>query len=78
MAAARLGLETALVSPVGDDLGGEYVRRSIERDGVAVAGFRTKRTPETVIMPVGEERTMVTVDPGIRARAADLEPLSPR
>ena len=36
------------------------------------AGFRTKRTPETVIMPVGEERTMVTVDPGIRARASDV------
>ena len=69
VAAARLGLDTALVAPVGDDLGGEYVRREIERDGVAVAGFRTKRTPETVIMPVGEERTMVTVDPGIRARA---------
>ena len=53
VAAARLGLDTALVAPVGDDLGGEYVRREIERDGVAAAGFRTKRTPETVIMPVG-------------------------
>ena len=29
-------------------------------------------------MPVAGERSMVTVDPGIRARAADLEPLSPR
>ena len=75
VAAARLGLDTALVAPVGDDLGGEYVRREIERDGVAVAGFRTKRTPETVIMPVGEERTMVTVDPGIRARAGDVAAL---
>jgi len=77
VAAARLGLDTALVAPVGDDLGGEYVRREIERDGVAVAGFRTKRTPETVIMPVGEQRTMVTVDPGIRARAADVAALTP-
>ena len=77
VAAARLGLDTALVAPVGDDLGGEYVRREIERDGVAVAGFRTKRTPETVIMPVGEERTMVTVDPGIRARASDVAALTP-
>ena len=68
VAAARLGLDTALVAPIGDDLGGEYVRREVERDGVAVAGFRTKRTPETVIMPIGEQRTMVTVDPGIRAR----------
>ena len=77
VAAARLGLDTALVSPIGDDLGGEYVRREVERDGVAVAGFRTKRTPETVIMPVGETRTMVTVDPGIRARAADVAALTP-
>ena len=77
VAAARLGLETALVSPVGDDLGGEYVRRQIERDGVAVAGFRTKRTPETVILPVGEERSLVTVDPGVGARAADVAALTP-
>jgi ribokinase len=77
VAAARLGLDTALVAPVGDDLGGEYVRREVERDGVAVAGFRTKRTPETVIMPIGEQRTMVTVDPGIRARASDVAGLTP-
>jgi ribokinase len=77
VAAARLGLDTALVAPVGDDLGGEYVRREVERDGVAVAGFRTKRTPETVIMPIGESRTMVTVDPGIRARASDVAALTP-
>jgi ribokinase len=77
VAASRLGLETALVAPIGDDLGGEYVRREVERDGVAVAGFRTKRTPETVIMPIGEQRTMVTVDPGIRARATDVAALTP-
>ena len=53
VAAARLGLDTALVAPVGDDLGGQYVRREVEADGVTVAGFRTKRTPETVVMPVG-------------------------
>ena len=77
VAAARLGLQTALVAPLGSDLGGEYVRRELEHEGVAVAGFRTKRTPETVVMPVGEERTMVTVDPGIRARAADVAALTP-
>ena len=77
VAASRLGLDTALVAPVGDDLGGEYVRRELEGDGVAIAGFRTKRTPETVVMPVGEQRTMVTVDPGIRARATDVAALTP-
>jgi len=77
VAAARLGLQTALVAPLGSDLGGEYVRRELEEEGVAVAGFRTKRTPETVVMPVGEERTMVTVDPGVRARASDVAALTP-
>jgi len=77
VAAARLGLDTALVAPVGDDLGGQYVRSELERDGVVVAGFRTKRTPETVVMPVGQDRTMVTVDPGIRARATDVAALTP-
>ena len=77
VAAARLGLQTALVAPLGNDLGGEYVRRELEDEGVAVAGFRTKRTPETVVMPVGEERTMVTVDPGVRARASDVAALTP-
>jgi len=77
VAAARLGLQTALVAPLGTDLGGEYVRQELEAEGVAVAGFRTKRTPETVVMPVGEERTMVTVDPGVRARASDVAALTP-
>jgi ribokinase len=77
VAAARLGLQTALVAPLGGDLAGEYVRRELDGEGVAVAGFRTKRTPETVVMPVGAERTMVTVDPGIRARAADVAALTP-
>ena len=77
VAAARLGLQTALVAPLGNDLAGEYVRRALEAEGVAVAGFRTKRTPETVVMPVGAERTMVTVDPGIRARADDVSALTP-
>jgi len=77
VAAARLGLDTALVAPVGDDISGSYVRSELEREGVTVAGFRTKRTPETVVMPVGDERTMVTVDPGIRARGADVAALTP-
>ena len=77
VAAARLGLQTALVAPLGNDLAGEYVRRALEAEGVAVAGFRTKRTPETVVMPVGADRTMVTVDPGIRARADDVSALTP-
>jgi sugar/nucleoside kinase (ribokinase family) len=76
--AKRLGLTSALVAPLGDDLAGRWVRRQLEAEGVLVGEARGTRTPTTVVMPVAGERSMVTVDPGVRARAADLEPLSPR
>jgi sugar/nucleoside kinase (ribokinase family) len=76
--ARRLGLSTALVAPLGDDLAGRFVRRALEDEGIAVGEPRGTRTPTTVVMPVAGERSMVTVDPGVRARASDLEPLSPR
>jgi sugar/nucleoside kinase (ribokinase family) len=78
VAATRLGLRTALVAPLGLDLAGEWVRRELEELGVAVTGPRPRRTPQTLVMPVGDQRTMVTVDPGARARATDLEQLAPR
>ena len=76
--ARRLGLTTALVAPLGDDLAGRFVRRELEAEGVVLTEPRGNRTPTTMVMPVAGERSMVTVDPGVRARAADLEPLSPR
>ena len=76
--ARRLGLNTALVAPLGDDLAGQFVRRELDAEGVILCEPRGNRTPTTVVMPVAGERSMVTVDPGVRARAADLEPLSPR
>ncbi len=77
VAAARLGLRSALVAPLGDDLAGEYVRREVEAEGVVVAGYTPSKTPQTVVMPVGDQRTMVTVDPGVRARPADIDELQP-
>jgi sugar/nucleoside kinase (ribokinase family) len=76
--ARRLGLTTALVAPLGDDLAGRFVRRELDAEGVIMGEPRGTRTPTTVVMPVGGERSMVTVDPGVRARAADIAPLSPR
>jgi ribokinase len=76
VAGARLGLETALVAPLGTDLAGEFVRAEMEREGVAVAGFTPDRTPQTVVMPYAGDRAMVTIDPGTRARGADLAPLA--
>jgi sugar/nucleoside kinase (ribokinase family) len=78
VAAARLGVRTALVAPIGTDMAGDWIRGELEAEGVAIAGRECPRTPQTVIMPVGEENTMVTVDPGVRARAADIAALTPR
>jgi ribokinase len=77
VAAARLGLRTALVAPLGTDVAGEFVRRELELEGVTVDGAQTARTPQTLVMPCGEDRAMVTVDPGARARAADVAALMP-
>jgi ribokinase len=78
VAAVRLGLRTALAAPLGDDLAGDWVRREVESEGVEFTGARTRRTPQTVVMPVGEQVSMVTVDPGVRAGAADVAALEPR
>jgi sugar/nucleoside kinase (ribokinase family) len=77
VAAARLGVRTALLAPLGKDDAGEFVRREVEAEGVAVEGFRTDRTAQTVVMPVGEDHTMVTIDTGARARAADVTRVAP-
>ena len=36
------------------------------------------RTPTTVVLPFGSDRAMVTVDPGVRASAADVAAGAPR
>ena len=78
VAAARLGLDTALVAPLGRDDAGDFVQRMLEEEGIRVCGTRTDRTPQTVVMPVDSDRAMVTVDPGVRTRAADLAALEPQ
>jgi ribokinase len=77
VAAARLGLRTALLAPLGNDLAGEFVKRELEAEGVEVSGFQTDRTPQTVVMPIGAQHSMVTVDTGVRARSADVARVRP-
>jgi sugar/nucleoside kinase (ribokinase family) len=78
VAAARLGLDTALVAPLGEDLPGEWVRGELENEGITVSGPVAARTPQTIVLPFGDDRAMVTVDPGARARAGDVAALAPR
>ena len=76
--AVRLGLTAAVAAPIGRDLPGVFVRESLREEGVATGEPSDIRTPVTVVMPVAGERSMVTVDPGARARRVDLEALEAR
>jgi ribokinase len=76
--AVRLGLTAAVAAPLGEDPAGDFVRTMLTEEGVAVGPARGARTATTVVLPVGAERSMVTVDPGIRARREDVAALAPR
>jgi ribokinase len=75
---ARLGLRAALVAPLGRDLAGRTVRELLEAEGVAWAGPEVERTPVTVALPHGDERALVTFEPGDALDLGALERLAPR
>jgi len=76
--AARLGLSSALVSPLGDDAVGILLRSLLADDGVRWSGRLVDRSPVTVIMPSGGDRAMATFDPGEGVTAAELASVDPR
>jgi ribokinase len=77
--ARRLGLSAAVAAPLGDDVAGEIVRKALADEGVEPIATRVApRTPTTVVLPLGVDRAMVTIDPGVRASAADVASRSPR
>jgi len=76
--AARLGLSSSLVSPLGDDAVGILLRSLLADDGVRWDGRLVARTPVTVIMPSNGDRAMATFDPGEGVSAPELEAVAPR
>ena len=76
--AARLGLTSAVVSPLGDDPPGILIREMLAEDGVLWAGRRVARSPVTVIMPSDGDRAMATFDPGEGVTAAEIAAVEPR
>ena len=76
--AARLGLSSALVSPLGDDAVGILLRSLLADDGVHWSGRLVDRSPVTVIMPAGGDRAMATFDPGEGVTASELAAVDPR
>ena len=76
--AARLGLDTTLTGPYGDDLEGAELRAVLRGENVGLVAPHPGRTATTVVMPDNGERALVTFDPGVRTRAEDLAALDPR
>ena len=75
--AARLGLATALASPLGDDVAGDLVIEVLRGDGIEIVSRKAPRTPTTVVLPIGDDRAMVTVDPGVRSARPTWPPWRP-
>lgn len=76
--AARLGLTTALATPVGDDETGRLISEALAREGVRTFIEPGLQTAVTVAMPVGTERAFVTFDPGTRATPGAIAAIAPR
>jgi 5-dehydro-2-deoxygluconokinase len=57
--AARLGLRAALITRVGDEAMGRFIREQLQREGVDVSGVRTdpKRLTALVILGVRDQTT---------------------
>jgi 5-dehydro-2-deoxygluconokinase len=56
---ARLGLKSGLITRVGDEAMGRFIREQMEREGVATAGIRTdpQRLTALVILGVRDDKT---------------------
>jgi sugar/nucleoside kinase (ribokinase family) len=76
--AARLGLGVALVSPLGGDPEGDFLRAALAAEGVRWAGHTVPRSAVTVVLPADGERSMATYDPGNDLRAEELAAVAPR
>ncbi|MGH2527376.1 MAG: carbohydrate kinase family protein, partial [Actinomycetota bacterium] len=58
--AARLGLSTALVSPIGDDPAGDVLRTMLSAEGVEWIGQRNGSTATTAILSTPDGSAMAT------------------
>ena len=76
--ARRRGLPAAVVSPIGDDADGDFLRDQLAAEDVVWAGRRVARTAVTAVLPADGERAMATFDPGEQVTAAELAAVDPR
>jgi sugar/nucleoside kinase (ribokinase family) len=64
VAAARLGLEAAVVAPRPRDLAGAFLASALADEGVDWLGPESDRSAVTFVMPVGGDRALASYDPG--------------
>lgn len=75
---ARLGLEVAVVAPLGSDFAGALVREWLEEEGVVCAGPPAGRTPVSAVLPVDGDRAFATFEPPASIDPRGIERLRPR
>ena len=75
---SRLGLKTAIVSPLGRDMAGQYMRTLLENEGIACEGPSVARSALTAVMPVDGDRAMVSFEPRDACLAEPLERVDTR
>jgi ribokinase len=75
---ARLGLGAAVAAPLGRDLAGRTLHRLLEGAGVLCAGGETERTAVAVVVPRGDERSIITFEPPVRIELETVKRLRPR
>ena len=74
----RLGLRTALASPIGTDAEGDLLRGALATESVRWTGRSVAGAAVTVVLPVDGDRAMATVDGGEFTHAEELAEGDPR
>jgi sugar/nucleoside kinase (ribokinase family) len=75
---ARLGLSVAVVSPMGEDLAGQYLRGMLEAEGIACTGPRATRSAVTAVLPINGDRALASFAPVDADRADGLREVNAR
>jgi sugar/nucleoside kinase (ribokinase family) len=70
---ARLGLSVTLVSPCGTDMGGRFLRETLQREGVSWTGADVPATPTTAVLSAADGTAMATAWAEGEPTAAEVE-----
>ncbi len=74
----RLGLDVAILSPVGGDLAGRMLAQLLAEQGISWLGPAAEETAVSAVLPMDGDRAFVTVSPELPVDPAALAGLNPR